>query len=309
MSELDEIQAFVQVVEAGSVTKAAARLNTAPSAVSRRLKDLETRLGAQLLTRTTRRMALTDQGRTFHERSVRILSDLAEAKAEVSDAQAELTGTLRIAAPVGFGVPHIGPVVAAFMHQHPKIRVDLDLSDRRIDLIEEGVDVAIRIGGELEDSSLMARRLCAVHGVVAASPDYWRATGQPETPSDLNDCTSLCYTNLRAPEVWRYEDPLGKKGIVRTQARLTASNGDLLCNAAIAGLGVIREPTFIVHSAIERGLLEPVFTDHVWQNLSLYALYPQTRFMPARVRRFIDVLVEKFAGVPYWESVLTEGVR
>ncbi len=302
MSEFDELRAFVAVAESLSVTKAAARLNTAPSAVSRRVKDLEARLGAQLLVRTTRRMSLTDAGRTFLGRATQILDDLENAKAEAGDARADLSGTLRVAAPLSFGVPHVGPLVAAFMHRHPNLKVDLDLSDRRIDLIEEGVDLALRIGDELDDSSLVARRLCAIRGVVCASPGFLASHGTPHTPAELEGQPGLVYGNLRSPDVWRYTGPDGKAGSVKVTARLTSSSGEVLNDAAVAGLGLVREPTFIVHRALQQGLLTPLFTDHIWQDLSLYALYPQTRFMPARVRAFLDVLIEAFAGVPYWES-------
>ena len=184
MSEIDEMRVFVQLVESGSATRAAERLGVAVSAVSRRIKDLETRLGVSLIQRTTRRMHVTDDGRLFHGRCKRILEDIDEAMQSASAAAAELSGNLRIAAPLSFGVSHLAPVIAAFMQAHPGITVDVDMTDRRVDLLEDGFDVGIRVG-TLEDSSLVARRLSGLNHLVCCSREFLKTHGAIEEPDDL----------------------------------------------------------------------------------------------------------------------------
>mgnify|MGYP000132328074 CR=1 FL=1 len=306
MNEFSHISTFVAVVESQSASKAAEKLGVAVSAVSRRLKELESELGVQLLQRTTRKMHLTEAGEKFYRRCGRLLEDLEEAKQEASNAATELSGTLRIGTPLSFGVAHLSPAIAAFMHLHPQIKIDLDMSDRRIDLVEEGLDLAIRIG-TLEDSSLMARKLASVRHVVCASPSFWQQHGKPAAPEALTKLPALCYGNLSQPDVWSYRDSDNNKASVKVPIRMQATNGDALVEAAVAGLGVLCEPSFIVHGAVERGVLTPVLTDYQWYSMNIYAVYPQTRYVPARVRAFIDFLVSHFGEDPYWEQFLRTG--
>jgi len=305
MNELSQIKSFVALVESGSISKAAERMDIAVSAVSRRLKELESSLGVQLVQRTTRKMHITEAGEKFYRRCGRLLDDLEEAKHEASNTATALSGTLRIATPLSFGVAHLSPAVAAFMHLHPQIKIELDMSDRRIDLVEEGLDLAIRIG-TLEDSSLMARKLASVRHVVCASPDFLNRHGIPSTPQDLSALPALCYGNLSQPDTWHYHDKDSKPGQVKVPMRMRANNGDALVEAAIAGLGVLCEPSFIVHGSVERGVLKPLLTDYQWNPMGIFAVYPQTKHMPTRVRAFIDFLVSSFGDTPYWEHFLTE---
>jgi len=305
MNELTQIKSFVALVESGSISKAAERMDIAVSAVSRRLKELESSLGVQLVQRTTRKMHITEAGEKFYRRCGRLLDDLEEAKHEASNTATALSGTLRIATPLSFGVAHLSPAVAAFMHLHPQIKIELDMSDRRIDLVEEGLDLAIRIG-TLEDSSLMARKLASVRHVVCASPDFLNRHGIPSTPQDLSALPALCYGNLSQPDTWHYHDKDSKPGQVKVPMRMRANNGDALVEAAIAGLGVLCEPSFIVHGSVERGVLKPLLTDYQWNPMGIFAVYPQTKHMPTRVRAFIDFLVSSFGDTPYWEHFLTE---
>lgn len=305
MNQLEQIRIFVELVRAGSATQAANRLNLANSAVSRRLKELEARLGTQLLHRTTRSMTLTEDGRAYFERCVQILDDLDEAERGLSSRASELSGRLRIAAPWSFGVSHLVPAITEFMHLHPKVLVDLDMNDRRVDLVAEGIDVAIRIG-ELGDSSYIARKLAPVSHVVAASPDYLQRFGRPETPDDLAHHQGLCYANLKAPGQWLYFDKSGQRCSVKVPIRLRASNGDALRHAAIAGLGVLCEPSFITFQAMRQGLLVPLLTEYRWYQMGIYALYPQTRHLSPRVRGFIDFLSQRFGDHPEWEQYLPE---
>ena len=300
MDKFEDLQAFVAVVEAGSFTAAAERLNSTKSAVSRRISALEERLGVQLLRRTTRVLNLTETGQSFYEHSARILADLDEAEAAVQQEHGELRGTLRVALPLSFGVRHMCKPIAAFAKLHPKLHFDLDLNDRRIDLIEEGMDLALRIG-HLKDSSLIARRLFDVKTVIAASPHYLKVHGTPRTPEDLADHDCLVYSNLADPDNVTWRDGTGKERVAKLNAVLRASSGDFLANAAAHGLGIVVQPTFLASEAIRRGNLVPVLTDHEWPVSPAYAVYPPTRHLSFRVRAFIDFLAERFAGTPQWD--------
>lgn len=301
VNEFSQIKTFVALVEHQSVSKTADKLNVAISAVSRRLKELESELGVQLNQRTTRKMNVTAAGQKFYERCCHILDDLAEAKQEANSGAIALKGTLKIATPLSFGVAHLAPAIATFMHLHADIKVDLNMSDRRVDIIEEGLDLAIRIGS-LHDSTLKARKLASVSHVVCASPEFIKQWGSPKSPADLSKMPSLCYGNINQSDVWQFHDSANKSGSVKVPVRMRATNGEALVEAAVSGLGVICEPSFIVYSAIERGLLIPLLIDHKWYDMNIYAVYPTTKHLPSRVRVFIDFLVEHFGEAPYWEN-------
>lgn len=303
MDHFEEIQAFVKVVEAGSISGAAERLQVAKSAVSRRLSELEGRLGAQLLRRTTRRLSLTDTGRGFYERCVGILGDLEEAELAVSQEHCALRGRLRVAVPLSFGLAHLGPAICEFARSNPDVEFDLDFNDRRVDLLQEGIDVAVRIA-RLADSTLIARRLCTIRYVICASPEYLDHHGTPKTPDELSGHRALVYSHDPDSANWPYRRPDGTEGQVKLSVHLRANNGDFLRDAAIGSQGIIREPSFIVYRAIEAGELIPLLGDYEWSSLDAYAVYPQTRHLSRRVRAFVDALVERFAGTPYWDRGL-----
>jgi len=300
MEKFEDLQAFVAVVEAGSFTAAAARLNAAKSVVSRRVSALEERLGVQLLRRTTRVLNLTETGSSFYEHSARILADLEEAEAAVQQEHGELRGTLRVALPLSFGVRHMCKPIAAFAKQHPKVEFDLDLNDRRVDLIEEGVDMALRIG-RLPDSSHIARRLFDVRTVVCASPHYLHVHGEPKSLVELQDHRCLVYSNLPDPAKWSCKDEDGKQQVVEVRPALSCNSGDYLTNAAAHGMGIVIQPTFIASESIRRGNLVPVLTEYEWPVSPAYAIYPPTRHLSYRVRAFIDFLADRFASVPQWD--------
>ena len=300
MDKFEDIQAFITVVDTGSFTAAADRLGSAKSAISRRVSALEERLGVQLLHRTTRVLNLTETGRSFYDHGTRILADLEEAEAAVQQEHGELRGTLRFALPLSFGVRHMCGPIATFSKQHPKVRFDLDLNDRRVDLIEDNFDVALRIG-RLTDSSLIARRLFDVRAVVCGSPHYLNTHGAPETPADLDDHQCLVYSNLDDPDKWEYEDRDGNRSTVKVNSIMSASSGDFLSNAAAHGMGLVIQPTFIASAAIRSGNLIPVLTDYAWPISPAYAVYPPTRHLSYRVRAFIDFLVDRFSGTPQWD--------
>jgi DNA-binding transcriptional LysR family regulator len=300
MRRFKDLEAFIAVVESGSFTAAAERLDIAKSAVSRRVSALEERLGVQLLRRTTRRLNLTETGQSYYEHSARILADLDEAEAAVLQQHGELRGNLRVALPLSFGARHMYEPIAEFRRQHPRVTFDLDLNDRRIDLIAEGVDVAVRIG-RLADSTLIARRLFEARTVVCASPAYLERSGTPQMPDDLVEHDCLLYSNLPDPAKWVCTDREGIRYSIDVPASMTASSGDFLCAAASEGLGIVMQPTFIAGEAISRGELQPILTEYQWPVTPAYAIYPPTRHLSYRVREFIDFLAERFAGVPYWD--------
>jgi DNA-binding transcriptional LysR family regulator len=297
MDRFADMQMFVRVVETGSISAAAERLEVAKSAVSRRLAELENRLGAQLLYRTTRRLNLTDSGRAFFDQAQRILADLAEAEAAVSQAHTALKGRLRVALPLSFGLLHLAPLIEEFMTLHPDVEFDLDFNDRQIDLMQEGFDLAIRIAN-LPDSSLIARRLAPVRHLLSASPAYLAKHGTPTRPEDLQHHVCLAYSNLTNPGVWPYRTPDGVAGSVQVPVKLKANNGDFLYQAALAGHGLILHPTFYLRDALRSGALVPVLTDIVWPELNAYAVYPPTRHLSSRVRAFVVFLALRFVCVP-----------
>lgn len=305
MDRFADMQMFVRLVEVGSISAAADRLDVAKSAVSRRLADLEGRLGVQLFQRTTRRMNLTDSGRNYYARCVRILADLEETELAVSQAHGALRGKLRVALPLSFGLQHLTPLINEFANLHPEVEFDLDFNDRQIDLMQEGFDLAVRIA-QLSDSSLIARRLAVVRQMVCASPSYIAQHGAPKTPDELADHACLVYSNLSAPDLWTYYDTKNSARRVKIPIKLRANNGDFLCRAAMAGQGIIMQPTFYMADAICRGDLVPILRQYQWPEVNAYAVYPPTRHLSTRVRAFVDFLAEKLSGEPYWDHAIAQ---
>ena len=297
MDRFADLSMFVAVVDSGGISAAAERLGVAKSAVSQRLADLEGRLGAQLPRRTTRRLTLTDSGRAFHERAKNILADLEEAEQSVSQAHGALRGRLNVALPLAYGIRHVGPLITEFMALHPAVEFDLDFNDRRIDLMQEGFDLAIRVA-RLPDSSLIARRLAPVPSALCASPDYLARHGTPARAADLAGHEALVYSNLANPDTWNFVGPEGQPGSVKVPVRLRANNGEFLTRAAIAGHGIILHPTFYLDEAIRAGQLVSLLTDHAWPQVNAYAVYPPTRHLSRRVRALVDFLAERLAGQP-----------
>ena len=303
MDRFENMGVFIRVVEAGSISGAADRLGVAKSAVSRRLKELEEHLGVELFHRTTRRMNLTETGRAFYHQSVRILEDVLEAEIATSQAHGTLKGSLKIALPSTFGLMHMGPAINEFSQAHPQIEFDLDFNDREVDLIQEGFDLAIRIAN-LPDSSLIARRLAPIQTVLCASPSYLEHMGAPQTPDDLREHQCLVYSLLRDFEYWHLTDSNGREIRTKVHPTLKASTGEFLKDAAVEGRGIILVPSFIAYKEIERGTLVPVLKDYKTPQIDAYAIYPQTRHLSQRVRAFVDFLVKRFEGTPYWDTCL-----
>jgi DNA-binding transcriptional LysR family regulator len=300
MDRFDDMTTFVAVAEAGSFTAAAERLGIAKSAVSRRVSALEQRLGAQLMRRSTRRLSLTDSGSRFYEHSLRLLADLDEVESAVAQQHGELRGRLRVALPLSFGLHHMHKPICEFSRLHPHVDFDLDLNDRRVDLVEEGVDLAIRIG-RLRDSSLIARKLFDARTVVIAGTGYLQKHGRPTTPQELRDHAGLIYSNVPEPERWHYTNSDGNRDSVVVGDGMSATSGDFLCKAAAANLGVALQPTFIAHEAIRDGRVVAILEDVGWPVTPGFAVYPPTRHLSFRVRAFIDFLADYFAGTASWD--------
>jgi len=306
MDRFGAMDTFIRVVESGSISGAADRMEVAKSAVSRRLKELEAHLGVELFHRTTRRMNLTESGRTFYHQAVRILDDVREAELATSQAHGQLRGTLKVALPMSFGLMHLGPAINDFLQQHPDVEFDIDFNDRTVDVMQEGFDLAVRIA-RLPDSSLIARRLASMNAVLCASPGYLERNGCPASPEALVEHRCLVYSLIRNYETWRFHDANGQLRTAKIQAYIKASNGEFLRDAAVGGHGIVLVPSFIAYQAIEQGDLVQVLSDFTQPQLDVYALYPQTRHLSQRVRAFVDFLVKRFEGTPYWDACLRKG--
>ncbi len=291
---------FAKVVEENGFSSAARALGMSRSAVSKEVRALEDRLGVRLLNRTTRRLHLTELGAVFYERCRRILAEAEAAEIAVSRLHGDPRGTLRVNAPVSFGVRHLAPALTGFMRRYPELSVDLSFTDRFVDLVEEGYDVVVRIA-RLPDSALIARRLCDSRRVVCASPAYWRARSRPRHPTELVAHECLGYAYLAEGREWRFRGPEGAVA-VRPSGRFTANNGDALRAAALAGLGVALLPTFIVGEDLRRGRLETVLEEFEPEPAGIYAVWPHARHLAAKVRVFVDFLAARFAPPPPWES-------
>jgi len=303
MDRFENMRTFTRVVEAGSISGAAERMGVAKSAVSRRLKELEEHLGVELFHRTTRRMNLTDTGRAFYQQSVRILEDVLEAELATSQAHSTLKGSLKVTLPSSFGLMHMGPAINEFLQIHPLIKFDLDFNDRQVDLMQEGFDLAIRIAN-LPDSSLIARCITPIQRVLCASPDYLEKHGTPQALDELSNHQCLAYSLLHNYKIWTFTDKHNRENKVTIDPYIKASAGEYLREAAVSGQGIVFLPTFIVYREIENGTLLPLLNEYHPRQFDAYAVYPHTRHLSQRVRAFVDFLVKRFEGIPYWDSCL-----
>jgi DNA-binding transcriptional LysR family regulator len=293
MNQLEEMQTFIRIVEAGSITKAAEQMNTAKSAVSRRLAELERRLDVSLLTRTTRNQTLTESGEQFYKECIRIVDDINDIEASLGNENTALSGRIKIAAPLSFGIAKLCPVLKQFNDLYPNILFDIDFNDRHVDLIEDGFDLAIRIA-HLPDSSLIARRLTTVEIIHCASPDYLQKRGNPLTPHDLLEGHVKVHYHS-AQDNWHFKDQAGHPYSIKVNKSLTVNNGDFACQAAISGWGIAYLPDFICSPALNAGTLKPILTDYMHNyEIGVYAVYPQTRHLTQRVNSLINFLSEHF---------------
>lgn len=291
---------FARVVATGSLSAAARELNLSPAMVSRRLAGLEARLGVRLVHRTTRSLHLTDEGASYYESCARVLAEIEEADAAVSAGRQAPQGTLRVALPASFGNQYVAPLVPQFAARYPAVQLALSLSDRTVNLVEDGFDLAIRIA-ELADSSLAARKLAPNRRVVCASPDYLRRNGTPRRPEDL--ARHNCLLAGEFASSWDYKGPDGKAGAVRVTGRYVCDNWEVLREWALAGMGVALKSTWDVRRHLEDGSLVSLLPGYSFHgDVAIYALYPHRRHLPAKTRAFIDFLADSFGPEPYWDQ-------
>ena len=287
--EIEDIQAFVAVADAGGLTPAAGRLGVSKSIVSRRIARLEKALGATLLTRTTRGAALTEAGATFREHAAKISAEADAARDAVSP-DGKVRGRLRVAAPLSFGATHFAPVLAELAARYPDLEIQSSYSDRVVDLVAEGFDAAIRLG-VLEDSSLVARRIASFSGRLVASPDYLERRGTPRTPEDLPAHDAVNRVN----DEWPLQHD-GKVLTIHPRARFTADNGAALVPAVLAGLGIALLPDFLINEHVASGALVPILPDYPMPDAGVYVVRPPGGDAPCKVRVLIDIMVEKFGS-------------
>ncbi|MET1413169.1 LysR family transcriptional regulator [Roseibium sp. HPY-6] len=301
MNRFAEIEAFVAVVETGSFSAAAERQHVAISAVSRRVDELEARLGVKLTRRSTRGVKTTERGRAYYRHCLRLLSDLREADSAASGEEGPVRGLIRIACPPAFGLRYLSPLANDFAASNPEVQFDIEMSDRPVDLIEGGFDFAIRLGRS-EDRTLTSEPLFAVHYVVAASPAFWDQYGRPSKPEDLAGLSALAYRVGPDPARWRFSRPNGQTVDVQLSPRIVANNGTVLVDAAIAGLGICLEPDFVCHDAIKAGALETVLKDHRTYGRDAEIVRPAVRPLSRRAEEFADTVRELFAVSAPWET-------
>jgi DNA-binding transcriptional LysR family regulator len=300
VDNLTDIAVFVRVVERGSFTRAADELELSRAVVSKYLSRLEDRLGARLLHRTTRRLSLTEAGAALFEASRGALERIVEAEDAVATLQKQPRGRLRVSAPMGFGILYLGAAVAEFLRANPGVTIDLHLDDRYVNLVAEGLDMAIRIG-ELTDSSLVARKLSVTQPIVVASPGYIEALGAPEAPEDLAAHNCLLYSYLSTANVWRFTAPDGREVPVAVTGTARVNNGNIECELAAAGVGLAMVPTFYAAPYLRSGRLKRVLERYRMPELGIHAVYPERTQVPPKVRAFVDFLAARFGRRPEWE--------
>ena len=304
MDKLLSIRAFVAVVDTGGFTAAAKILPISRPGVSKHLSELETSLGGRLLHRTTRRISLTQAGKAYYEKCKQILEAVEEAEALVTGISGSPKGVLRINAPMSFGNKWIGPALSSFQKKYPDIEIDITLSDRQIDIVEEGYDATIRITRP-SDSSLVARKVSPCRFLLAAAPQYLSFFGTPETIEDLKHHNCLLYRYRPNHNLWSFHRDQ-QEITVKVSGSLITNNGELLYSAGISGIGVVMLPTCILFKAVQHGELIPLLTDYSIQQASIYVVYPTNRLLSEKVRIFSEFMIKYFAGTPQWDQSIIQ---
>lgn len=302
MDRLTALGVFVAAVDEGSLAAAARRFGLSPAMAGKYVSAIEAELNVRLLQRTTRRLSLTDIGQNYYQRCKQILDAYDEATREAADAQGSARGVLRIAAPVTFGAMHLGDVVARYLDAHPLVNIEVSLSDRYVDLLETGVDLAVRIG-RLPDSGLVARRLAPCRMVVCASPAYLERHGTPQTPDDLRRAERLTFSEAVSAGDWTLVDEQQGAHVIDGPCRLAANNTQMLLAAALAGAGVAYGPTFVFGEQIALGKLVTLLPAYHASELTIQAVFPSARQMPLKVRHFLDHLTTAFGDDPPWDRL------
>jgi DNA-binding transcriptional LysR family regulator len=300
MGQLEDMYIFVRVVETGSITKAAEQMNIAKSAVSKRLSLLEQKLGIKLINRTTRKSSITEAGHRYYQRSKLIVDEVDELNSQTASSKRALEGTLNIAVPLSFGLAHLTPALDIFLQQHTDLKLNINFSDQKIDIVEQGVDLAFRIG-QLDNSTLQARKIAPIKHVLCASPDYLKLHGQPKTPSDLKHHKVIKYGSSDQSGL-KFLSKEGNEHLVHLEPHIIANNGDFLKSLAESGHGITYLPSFIVWQSLATQTLVPVLDEYKLPTMHAYAVYPPNRHLPLKVRSLIDFLVERFGDNPYWDQ-------
>jgi DNA-binding transcriptional LysR family regulator len=307
VTETNELIVFNSVVKHSSFAKAAEELSLSPSGVSRIVTRLEERLGVRLVQRTTRSLSLTEAGSAFHARSTQILDDLQEAEAEVQKATAHPRGNLRMTASLMFGQRYVMPLMAEILEMFPDLSIDLSLTNRFVDIIDEGIDLAIRIGA-LSDSRLIARRLCTNQRVLVASPSYIERHGVPQAPEELSQHECILYTGFAKPREWKLVGPDGPVS-VSVSGRVATNNMEVVYDASKRGFGISVGATMSAYEALLSGDLVRVLDSHMFDSSAIFAVYPSARQLSTKVRAIVDFMVEKFQDPPSWDRALAGKVH
>lgn len=300
MNRLRAFEVFVAVVSKQGFARAADALDTSPANVTRYIAELEALLGTRLLNRHSRKLSLTESGEALFERARSILQDVAEAEAITSSSTVKPQGRLRINAPLSFGVLHLAPLWPQFARTYPDVELEVALIDRVVDIVEEGYDLAIRIsrGGSTQHA---ARRLATSRNIVCAAPSYLQARGRPETPAELLNHACIAYTYAATANEWQFSDAAGVPHAVRVPVVMHTNNGDTAVAAALAGLGITWQPTFLIGEHLRAGRLLPLLPDYRMADIDVLALYPSRRHLSAKVRVMVDFLADSFSGVAPWD--------
>lgn len=293
MDTLKSMKVFTTVVAAGSFAAAASRLDMSRAMASKHVLYLEERLGTRLLQRTTRKLGLTDSGAAYYERCAQILEEVEEAEAGAANLSATPRGILRLTMPISFSVRHVGPLITRYLEKYPEVQIDATLSDRRIDLIEEGLDLALRVGPS-PDPGLIARRLATDRLVICAAPTYLEHHGRPARPEDLARHNCVLYSYSAAGSEWKMTGPDGEH-TVKVSGNMRVNNGDLLNQVVLSGAGLMCQPEFLVGEDIRAGRLEEVLKEYSCEPLGIYAVFPSRKHLSAKTRTFVDFLVENLA--------------
>jgi len=301
MDRLTSLGVFVVSVEEGSFAAAARRFGISPAMAGKHVSELEARLNARLLQRTTRRLSLTDTGQAYYERCKQILEAYDEANREASDSHGTARGVLRVAAPVTFGAMHLGQVVARYVQDHPQVNVEVVLADRYVDLLDAGIDVAIRIG-RLDDSALVTRRIAPCRMVICASRAYVDRHGTPRKPRDLLQAPRLAFSEAVSAGDWTLFDAKGRAHVIEGPVPVSANNMQMLLSAALAGAGIAYGPTFVFGEHLRNGELVALLPTYRTTELVVQTVYPSAHRIPLKVRRFVDYLVEAFGNGPPWDD-------
>lgn len=304
MDHVTRIGVFIAVVKNAGFAGAARELGITSSAVSKQIQNLEYDMQVKLLNRTTRRVSVTEEGAIFFERAARALDDLREAEEQIQELKSRPRGALRVSLPLGFGSRYLVKDIGDFARLYPEVEMDVSFDDRKVDLMAEGYDVLIRIGA-LQDSTLIARRLASCPMILCASPEYLKTHGVPLSPSDLSAHKMLAYTNNNSSTEWRYKSPDGPQGSVILRGTLKTNSGEMICEAAVQGIGIAVLPIFYVAEYLAEGKLCHIFPEYkTWPDRDIYAVFMPNRYLSQRMRLFIDHLTASCKMLPWERSVL-----